>query len=69
MISAAVPIAMPMALIADIRLITLCDFFAKRYLRAMKSGKCKELFFQKFINMLGIVEGSVKEKCDFRYNP
>ena len=29
-ISAAVPIAMPAALIADIRLITPCDFFAKR---------------------------------------
>ena len=28
--SAAVPMAMPAALIAEMMLITLCDFFAKR---------------------------------------
>ena len=39
MIRAAVPMAMPMALIAEIMLITLCDFFANRYLPAMNQGK------------------------------
>ena len=33
--SAAVPMAIPMALIAEIMFITLCDFLANRYLRAM----------------------------------
>ena len=33
--SAAVPIAIPIALIAEMMLITLCDFLAKRYLFAM----------------------------------
>ena len=32
------PIAMPMALIAEIMLITLCDFLAKRYLPAMNGA-------------------------------
>ena len=39
MTKAAVPIAMPIALIAEMMLITLCDFFANRYLPAMKSGR------------------------------
>ena len=38
MMSAAVPIAMPMALIAEIMFITLCDFLAKRYLFAMNGA-------------------------------
>ena len=38
MMRAAVPIAMPMALIAEIILITLCDFLAKRYLPAMNGA-------------------------------
>ena len=32
---AAVPTAIPIALIAEMILITLCDFLAKRYLRAI----------------------------------
>ena len=35
MMRAAVPIAMPVALIAEMMLITLCDFLAKRYRLAM----------------------------------
>ena len=35
MMRAAVPIAMPVALIAEMMFITLCDFLAKRYLPAM----------------------------------
>ena len=38
MMSAAVPIAIPMALIAEMMLITLCDFLAKRYLTAMNGA-------------------------------
>ena len=34
-IRAAVPIAIPIALIAEMMFITLCDFLAKRYLPAM----------------------------------
>ena len=45
MMRAAVPMAMPMALIAEMMLITLCDFFAKRYLPAMKSGRFIALYY------------------------
>ena len=38
MMSAAVPIAIPIALIAEMMLITLCDFFAIRYLPAMNGA-------------------------------
>ena len=38
MMRAAVPIAIPIALIAEIMLITLCDFFAIRYLPAMNDA-------------------------------
>ena len=38
MMSAAVPTAMPIALIAEMMLITLCDFLAKRYLPAMNGA-------------------------------
>lgn len=45
-IRAAVPIAMPMALIAEIMLITLCDFLAKRYLPAMNGASLICHFFR-----------------------
>ena len=38
MIREAVPIAIPIALIIEIIFMILCDFFAKRYLLAMKRG-------------------------------
>ena len=37
-ISTAVPRAIPEALINEMILMTLCDFFAKRYRLAMKKG-------------------------------
>ena len=55
---------MPTALIAEIMFMTLCDFFAKRYLTANLSGRfiafsyfsLYGLFFQEFINVLRVVE-------------
>jgi hypothetical protein len=38
-ISAMVPTATPNTVIAEIRLMVFCDFFANRYLLAMKKGK------------------------------
>jgi hypothetical protein len=45
MMSAAVPMAMPIALTAEIMLITLCDFLANRYLRAMNCDSLTGLHF------------------------
>ena len=53
--SAAVPIAMPIALIAEMILITLCDFLAKRYLLAI-NGATLILLLKKLLNMLYIVK-------------
>ena len=39
MTRAAVPMAMPTALIAEIMFITLWDFFANRYRLAKKNGR------------------------------
>ena len=44
MIRAAVPTAIPIALIAEIILITLCDFLAKRYLPAMNEASLITVF-------------------------
>ena len=38
-ISAIVPTATPKMEIAEIRLMVFCDFFASKYLLAMKNGK------------------------------
>ena len=49
MMRAAVPTAMPMALIAEMILITLCDFLAKRYLFAMNPAsliRVRNYFFK-----------------------
>ena len=67
-ISAAVPIAIPIALIAEIMLITLCDFFAKRYLPAMNGASFTSLLLQKFFDMLYIIKRTVEVEHDLRYN-
>ena len=70
-IRAILPIPMPTALMSEIMFITLCDFFANRYLPAMKNGKRKaglQLFFQQFIYVFNIIERRVLEKYQFRNN-
>ena len=78
MMRAAVPIAMPAALIAEMMLITLCDFFAIRYLPAMNDANlisCTSLrgptdrgnlLLQKFLDMLHIVKRAVEIEDDLR---
>ena len=71
-ISAAVPMAMPAALIAEITLMTLCDFRANRYLAAMKSpvsNRELSLFFQKLLDVLGIVQGRIEVEVELGYYP
>ena len=80
MISAAVPIAMPMALIAEMMLITLCDFFAIRYLPAMNGANFisptslrgpedrGNLFLQEFFDMLHIIKRAVEVENDLRHD-
>ena len=62
--SAAVPTAMPTALIAEIMFITLCDFLATRRFISARS-----LFLQKLLDVFHIVEGTVEEEIDFGYYP
>ena len=76
MMSAAVPIAMPIALIDEMMLITLCDFLAKRYLPAINGASLilvipdliGNLFLQQFLNMLHVVKRTVEVECYFRNN-
>ena len=49
-ISAILPIPIPVALMSEMILITLCDFFANRYLLAMKNGKRKAVYNYFFNN-------------------
>ena len=65
---------MPIALIAEMMLITLCDFLAKRYLPAMNGASLilvipdliGNLFLQQFLNMLHVVKRTVKVECNLR---
>ena len=66
-ISAAVPMAIPAELIAEITFMTLWDFFANRYLRAMNNPVSK-LFFKQFFYMSGIVQCRVQKKVKFGHD-